>query len=65
MPCFETAYLGENVKKMLKKEVAQNVTIFRLLISPNNLLGPLKSSPNVQILHKLVTMAASTMSRRY
>jgi len=26
-PCFETDYLGENVKKLLKQKVAQNITI--------------------------------------
>ena len=27
-PYFKTAYLGENVKKLLKQKVAQNVAIF-------------------------------------
>jgi len=26
-PCFETAYLGENVTNLLQQKVAQNVTI--------------------------------------
>jgi hypothetical protein len=26
-PCFETAYLGENVKHLLRQKVLQNVTI--------------------------------------
>ncbi len=26
-PCYETAYLGPNAKKILKQKVAKNVTI--------------------------------------
>ncbi len=37
--CFESDYLGENVKQSLEQKVAQNVTIFMLLHLFKNIDG--------------------------
>jgi hypothetical protein len=35
-PCFETAYLGENVINLLNQKVAQNVAIILGIFSKNH-----------------------------
>ncbi len=52
-PCLETTYLGGHVKNLQKKlpTMSSFLTTF-----PKNSPGPLKSSPNSQIMPNLVTL---------
>jgi len=40
--CFETSFLGKNVKKMPKQKVAQNVVMLGLLHQKSNVLSKWK-----------------------
>jgi hypothetical protein len=57
MLCFETAYLGENIKKLLNQKVAQNITIsLGFFTYMKNCIVPPKVASVAKKLSNLVTL---------